>query len=381
MIVAGFSSIVIFQGFTGHLLISMEEFSIRGLYGHYQVARQSHWDNDPELSLADKMTDPKSSTIVSLSEHPEVHYTSGRLAFFALLSTRRSSVSAMGWAFDPQVEVHFSDNLMLSEGEAFSGDPYEVLLGSGLKTRLQVEQGHHLTLVAQTLDGAINALDLQVRGAFTTGTADFDSGTFYLPLQTAQDLLDTERVDRMMIMLNSKRSNSSIETEFQALLEGSEYSKKSWFELNDFYRQVMSYFQLQNRLIEGILMTLMFLAIMSTISMSVFERMGEIGTARALGSRRRDILFQFLLEGLCLGAIGSALAIPVSAWIAWTITAMEFPLVLPGSSITYPIEIAVLPSAFLHATVVALLAALLASVAPAYRAARMQITEALRASL
>lgn len=66
----------------------------------------------------------------------------------------------------------------------------------------------------------------------------------------------------------------------------------------------------------------------NTVSISVLQRRREIGTLRALGTRRRDIRALFALEALVLGSLGSAIGVPLGlvvgrgaiAWVSDTVS-------------------------------------------------------------
>jgi putative ABC transport system permease protein len=107
--------------------------------------------------------------------------------------------------------------------------------------------------------------------------------------------------------------------------------------------------------------------IMNILLASVEQRTREIGVRMSVGARRRDILRQFLLEALMLGAIGSVFGVLVG--VALPLAAR---LVVHGVEIRVSVLSAVL--AFLFSCAVAVLF----GVFPASRAARMNPTEALR---
>ena len=63
--------------------------------------------------------------------------------------------------------------------------------------------------------------------------------------------------------------------------------------------------------------------------MSVLERTGEIGTARALCTRRRSILRLFLSEGALLGLIGGLIGVLVGLLLASVVSAIGIPMPPP----------------------------------------------------
>src|SRR3954464_853099 len=85
--------------------------------------------------------------------------------------------------------------------------------------------------------------------------------------------------------------------------------------------------EITNGIVNGLKVVLTFIAvltlaiggvgIMNIMFVNVQERTREIGVRKALGARRRDILFQFLLEGLATTFAGGALGIVLSYGLVW----------------------------------------------------------------
>jgi ABC-type lipoprotein release transport system permease subunit len=115
---------------------------------------------------------------------------------------------------------------------------------------------------------------------------------------------------------------------------------------------------------------------MITMYASVATRTGEIGTLRALGFRRRSILWAFLLESLLMGAIGGAAGIGIASLMQWvsfsttnfqTFSELAFSFTLTGKIVA-------------ESMIFALVMGLLGGFLPASRAARLKIVDALRAA-
>jgi putative ABC transport system permease protein len=72
------------------------------------------------------------------------------------------------------------------------------------------------------------------------------------------------------------------------------------------------------------------IGVMAIMSITVTERTREIGIRKALGARRAEILFQFLMEAAFLTSAGGLLGIALGASIGWLVHVVSgFPISLP----------------------------------------------------
>ncbi|MEW6067560.1 MAG: ABC transporter permease [Nitrospirota bacterium] len=131
----------------------------------------------------------------------------------------------------------------------------------------------------------------------------------------------------------------------------------------------------------GISLTIIFslgavIGAMITMYSAVAHRVFEIGTLRAIGFSRRSILTAFLLESLFLGIIGGLVGLFFASFLQlFTVSTMNWQTFSElAFSFTLTFEI------FYKAMAFSLIMGFVGGLLPAFRAARMSIAEALRAS-
>ena len=108
------------------------------------------------------------------------------------------------------------------------------------------------------------------------------------------------------------------------------------------------------------------IGVMAIMSISVTERTREIGVRKALGARRAEILFQFLVEAAVLTTAGGLIGIVLGAALGWAVhLASGFPISLPWWSFAIGIGFSASVGLFF-------------GMYPAFKASRLDPIEALR---
>jgi putative ABC transport system permease protein len=108
------------------------------------------------------------------------------------------------------------------------------------------------------------------------------------------------------------------------------------------------------------------IGVMAIMSISVTERTREIGVRKALGARRAEILFQFLMEAAFLTSLGGVLGIVLGSGVGWAVhLASGFPISLPWWSFAMGLGFSASVGLFF-------------GMYPAFKASRLDPIEALR---
>ena len=253
--------------------------------------------------------------------------------------------------------------------EDFEASRPLAVLGSEMKNRLF---------------GPDNALGAYIRVAgqrFRVVGVLADAGTMvgfdmndiiFVPVRHTMEIYNMLGVQEVDVRYDENRPASEVEGDITRLLiarHGSEdFSITTQDQMLSTMRVILSTITSAVAALGGISLVVGGVGIFTIMTISVQERIFEIGLFRSLGARRREVRRLFMAEALALGAAGGLLGLVLGQGAAWLLSAL-FPVIPVSISVAYTIA----------ALMIAVLIGILAGVAPAVRAARMNPVLALRA--
>lgn len=335
----GTAGILLAGGFALSTYQGLSEMASRST-GHLIVANPAQFDKDEDTPLQHGL-DNASELRASLLADPEVRQVLPRVEFSGLISNGDKSTVMMATGIDPDSEFAVKGPfLSVTAGEVLSNDAQsaEVMLGEGLAKSLKAQPGSSLTLLASTADGALNALDVNVKGVFSTGVPDMDLRFVYTDIATAQKLLNTQRVSSLGVFL--ARMDMTQGAQQRVAAANPTLKVQTWLDQAFFYKAVKD---LYNRIFGAmglIIGVIVVFVVTNAMSMAIVERTREIGTLRALGTLPSQLLRTLGLEGMVLGGVGAlsgaVLAFGVTVFLL--VVPMEMPPP-PGQTKGYPLII------------------------------------------
>jgi len=234
------------------------------------------------------------------------------------------------------------------------------------------------------LFGANNALGAHIRVSgqrFRVIGVLADAGTtvgfdlndiVYVPVKHTMEIYNVLGVHEIDVRYQEDRPAAEVEGDITRLLaarHGSEdFEVTTQDQMLNTMRVILSTITGAVAALGGISLVVGGVGIFTIMTISIQERIFEIGLLRSLGARRREVRRLFLAEALALGAAGGLLGLVLGQSTAWLLAAL-----VPA----IPVSVSVPYSA--AALLIAVLIGALAGVAPAARAARMNPVLALRA--
>lgn len=260
----------------------------------------------------------------------------------------------------------------VAPGEALIGRQLAEDLGLGVGDRLVVRTGGG---AATALAGIVTAVPggdtFKIAGLFDLGSRDLNRRFVYVTQTSAQNLLGipggmTNTYGRVAELFGA--------AELAALLRArTGLEVESWMDSN---AQLLSALQAQSistGLIRVFTSVVVMLGIASVLVVSVVQKSKEIGILRAMGATRWQMTQVFLLQGAIVGWVGSLFGVGLAQAMLWGFSNFAKgsdgkPLFVVG----LPLDLA------LTVALVATAAGVLAAVAPARRAARLDPAQAIR---
>jgi len=372
------------------LLIGIEQQSFDNLINyqtaHAKLYADGYFTKREELPLDYTLTDLQElrATIEVVSG---VAATTPRLNFSAQLSNGIDLYACIGVG----IQVTDSDDDVFRipqavvDGEYLRSGEEGMLMGTGLAELFGVATGDWMTVLTKTKAGAYEALDLPVIGLIGTGNPLIDRNSFLVPLETAQYMLGldgyaTELAIRFSPTARSEETLSAI----ARAVDNQHLEVKGWREMEEDFMALVQMKRTGQGVFLVIFIVLAVVGVTNTILMASFERTREIGMMMAMGLRgsgiRRLFLTEGALTGLLGGALGTLVAVAITAYFATAgldITAMygDIDIGYPVKDTIYPaVNITVIVASWLLTGVLAALASLY----PAARASRQIPVEALR---
>ena len=215
---------------------------------------------------------------------------------------------------------------------------------------------------------------------------DDDNRTIYIPYNSMNVLRDNHYLDGIWLDslgLDHDKLTQTIRDSL-ALAHGYKPSDQRAVHIFDAQKQLSQFkiISMGLKILMGFIGTITLgiggIGLMNIMLVSVTQRTREIGVEKALGARKRDILFQFLAEAMVITGVGGILGILLSYAISLSVGTLTLYSAMASHASAGDITLLVAPKTLFIATVILGLVGIASGMFPAVRAANLDPIEALR---
>lgn len=246
---------------------------------------------------------------------------------------------------------------------------------------------HRIEVLVVNARGAPNVTSLDVIRAEDQGIKELDEISVMMHFDKVQQLIygaSPPKATSIMLLLRHSDQISEAQSRLAPILAGFSQSQPltlmDFRTLNPFYVQTIQMFDTIFGFVFLLIGAIVLFTVSNTMNTAIVERTVEIGTLRAIGLRRSGIRRLFVTEGALLGCGGAVLGVALAFGLSAAVNQMNIPWVPPSTVESVPLTILVWgETKMIVGTAVGLVGiAILSAWWPAYKAAQLNVVDALR---
>ena len=324
---------------------------------------------------------------------PLVLARSSRLAVSGLASSAVGARPVQILAVDPGTEPAFGtiDDQVIDGRYLQPDDRLAAYVGTELASSLELELGSRLVVQAQDAEREIAGQLLRVVGIFRTGVPEVDQAVIHMPIATAAEWLGAGHdVTNVSVVLSSSQVVAGVAARLDTALADpvarGDVRVMEWRESDPALASAIAIDDFGNYLIYAILFTIIGFGVVNTVLMSVLHRRREFGVLQALGLTPGQTGAIVLIEGLTLTAASGLAGVALGWALTWYFLGegvdlsalIETEMTFSGIVLDPVLQPMFTPERMLQILAFMLVLGAAASIYPALRAARIDVTEAMK---
>ncbi len=312
----------------------------------------------------------------------------------AMLTNSRRVSGAIIRGILPSEEPRVSDvanNMVSGRLQDLKSGEFGIILGRELANALGVYEGEKITVITPqasiTPVGVLPRLRrFTVVGIFEAGMHQFDRTLALMHMDDAQKLfgLDT-RINGLRLKLDDMFNARMVTYQLEQLI-GEDYWVRDWTRMNSNLFKALKTEKVVMFIILLLIVAVAAFNIISTLVMTVKDKQSDIAILRTIGMTPGSVMVIFIIQGMFIGLIGTllgvAIGVPVALNVNDIVSAIEqlFNTKFLPADVYYITEISSdlrISEVFTY-SISAFMLSVLATIYPAWRAAKVQPADALR---
>ncbi|MCK9408477.1 MAG: FtsX-like permease family protein [Bacteriovoracaceae bacterium] len=375
--------VVVFGGLAISFKSQMVGVLTNTAMGDLQIHKKGYVESIDNLPLNLTLTGSELASVETvLNNNPEIESYSPRIKFGAMISNYAQTSNIRLNAVYPEKENRTLPGFVKRiKGNIPDPDrfvkPGEILIPENLMNGLSLKAGDDIVLVATNKEGSVNAITLRI-AAETEAIFGPSGKDGSIHIDDAITLLRMDQLEVVEIAIhlqqfdNLNAVSSSLKTTLGS--NQSPFEVHTWEQLSPF-ASITRIVDLLIIVVKFILMTIVLVSILNIMTMSVYERISEIGTIAAMGTPPRKILTLFLVEGFAMGLLSTIVGIVIGLGALWIMNMTKINFTFGTMDVSLAPSIPV--SEIIWVAVTVMFVSLFAGFQPSYKASKMEPVDAL----
>lgn len=321
MISFGMVALVVYNGSNTQMFRLFRSSVIHDQYGHYQLYAKGFIENGRKSPYDYLITDYSRIEKELLSD-PDVDFVAPRLSFAGVATSDERSAIVKGFGGMPGPESRMEYG-RVGKGSFFNDTAIpSAIVGDYALRKMSSQIGKTLTVLVTMKGGGIAATDFKVTGVKNGfGESDVMNQMFILAdLPDVQSLIGvSDSVDTVIVHLKDDRSMRKKEQAIAELCARNGLEYRKWDDLAVFYGRARDVFLMNERVLTVIILIISVFIVINTLYMAYMSRIREIGTMRAIGTTKAQVLRIVISESVILSVLGCMLGLLIAVGISFLI--------------------------------------------------------------
>lgn len=320
------------------------------LHGHVQIFKT---DSLQKFSLYPRqyMIDENDIQTLKYSLHPyqnEIEYIGYNLRGSGLLSNGTHSHPVMfvsfesdvysrslmqpalkEWAPDWVLPEQFENIKLFQNPEVMSVTPK---IADIMGFKKPWSENESVQMAARTVDGDLNAINLDLGAQHTTGMQFLEDTLVMIPYTKAQELLGTRGAESVSVYLKDYDDLEDFYKDLNTKIAPLGFIGYKYYDekINATYLGILGFLIVMGAFVVLLIGTAVALTIVNSLTMGILERSREIGTLLAVGYNRKNVADLFVIENLILCGFSVLLGSLVTFIITLIVNAANIRFAPPG---------------------------------------------------
>ncbi len=258
-----------------------------------------------------------------------------------------------------------------------------IIIGEELGRQLGVTQGDVVNVILPSITPTAVGMIPRVKrfvvvGIFNSGMYEFDSALLYMNLADAQSLLGLkDAVTGIEIRTDHLENAADVAKRLDKETLRFPHEARDWMEMNHNIFVALWLEKLVYFLVLSLMLVVAGFSILATLIMVVMEKRKDIAVLKSMGATNGSVAGIFVLKGLVIGLIGTAIGNAGGLAVSWLISKYKLPLP-QGVFATPTVPVEIVPEYYIAVTIAALVVCFFVTLYPASRAARVVPVDVIR---